>query len=140
MLQHLIEADQANQRVYRKNLVELAWDKHYDSSFQHYSKEAFDTDETLFGPADFSADPLAPHRTLSLMAEYWWRRGQLDRARDICIQAVQARYIGPDATFHDPALERVVRKILFAMDLTAETKNENANQLELESITPTPQN
>ncbi|XOV69537.1 MAG: hypothetical protein ACFHW5_12545 [Verrucomicrobiota bacterium] len=140
MLQHLIEADPANQRVYRMNLVELAWDKQDDASFQQYSKEAFDPDETLFGPADFSADPLAPHRTLSLMAEYWWRRGQLDRARDICIQAVQARYIGPDATFHDPALERVVRKILFAMDLTAETKNENANQLELESITPTPQN
>ena len=137
MLQHLIEADPVNQRVYRMNLVELAWDNQDEASFHQYSTEAFDPDETLFGPADFSADPLAPHRTLSLMAEYWWRQGQLDKARDICIQAVQAGYIGPEATFHDPALERVVRKVLFAIDLTPETKNENANQLELEStITP----
>lgn len=140
MLQHLIEADPNNQRVYRMNLVELAWDNQDDASFQQYSAEAFDPDEALFGPADFSADPLAPHRTLSLMAEYWWRQGQLDKARDICIQAVQAGYIGPEATFHDPALERVVRKVLFAIDLTVESKNENANQLELENITQTPQN
>lgn len=140
MLQHLIEADPENQRVYRMNLVELAWDNQDEASFQQYSAEAFDPDETRFGPPDFSADPLAPHRTLSLMAEYWWRQGQLDKARDICIQAVQAGYIGPEAAFHDPALERVVRKVLFAIDLTSETKNENANQLELENITSSPQN
>ncbi|MBT5926187.1 MAG: hypothetical protein HOH33_06180 [Verrucomicrobia bacterium] len=138
MLDHLIKKEPNNQRVYRMNLAELAWDQGEIEHFLKLSAEAFDPETETFGPVDYSAEPLAPYRTLALMAEYWWGNGQLEKAKDVCIQALQAKYIGPDAIFSHPDLEQTVRKILFSLDLPAQAASKNDAGLELESSETAP--
>lgn len=138
MLDHLIKKEPNNQRVYRMNLAELAWDQGEIEHFLKLSAEAFDPETETFGPVDYSAEPLAPYRTLALMAEYWWGNGQLEKAKDVCIQALQAKYIGPDAIFSHPDLEQTVRKILFSLDLPAQAASKNDEGLELESSETAP--
>lgn len=133
MLEHLVKEDPVHQRIYRMNLAELAWDRGDEDALLRWSTEAFDTDTEMYGPVDYTADPMAPYRTLSLLGQYWWSRGELDKAREICIQALQSQYIGPEAIFHDPMLDLVVRKILFSLDLSAAEKDTSSAPLEIES-------
>ena len=134
MLDHMIQKDPVNQRVYRMNLAELAWDDGKKEAFLRFSEEALDPEIEKFGPVDYSADPMAPYRTLAMMAEHWWRNGQLEKAKQVCIQALQAKYIGPKAVFNHPELEQVVRKILFALDLPTQAAKGIESNLEIEAV------
>ena len=134
MLDHMIQKDPVNQRVYRMNLAELAWDDGKKEAFLRFSEEALDPEIEKFGPVDYSADPMAPYRTLAMMAEHWWRNGQLEKAKQVCIQALQAKYIGPEAVFNHPELEQVVRKILFALDLPTQAAKGIESNLEIEAV------
>lgn len=134
MLDHMIRKDPVNQRVYRMDLAELAWDEGNTDAFLKFSEEALDPEIEEFGPVDYSAEPMAPYRTLALMAEHWWRNGQLEKAKQVCIQALQANYIGPEADFNHPGLEQVVRKILFTLDLPAQAANGTKSNLELQTV------
>ena len=134
MLDHMIQKDPQNQRVYRMNLGELAWDQGKTEQFLKLSEDAFNPETESFGPLNFSAEPMAPYRTLALMSEHWWRKGQLEKAKQVCFQALQGKYIGSDAAFHHSELEQVVRKILFALDLPNQNSSEKQSILELEAI------
>jgi spermidine synthase len=134
MLDHMIQKDPVNQRVYRMNLAELAWDEGKTEAFLKFSEEAFDPDIEKFGPVDYSAEPMAPYKTLALMAEHWWKNGQLEKAKQVCIQALQANYIGPEAVFNHRELEQVVRKVLFTLDLPSQAANGTESNLEIEAV------
>ena len=102
--------------------------------FLKLSEDAFNPETESFGPLNFSAEPTAPYRTLALMSEHWWRKGQLEKAKQVCFQALQGKYIGSDAAFHHSELEQVVRKILFALERPNQNSSEKQSILELEAI------
>ncbi|MDG1890609.1 MAG: hypothetical protein P8L18_04800 [Verrucomicrobiota bacterium] len=134
LLEQLVESDPTYQRIYRLNLAELAWDRGDTVALERWTAQAFDPDLERFGPLDYSVDPLAPYRNRAIMLEHWWVQGQVDKARDVCIQAWKAKYTGPQAVFHYPPLEQVVRKTLFSLDASVEMNPVGDLPLESQSL------
>ena len=114
VLTRLIELDPPFQRVYRMHLAELAWDRGDDERFLQLAAEAF-APEFEWGPPNYEYDLYAPYRTLGLMIETHWRRGNIPEAWEVCKQAIAGKYLGDEALRRLPVLDLAFRKTAHSM-------------------------
>lgn len=114
ILTQLIELDPPFQRVYRMHLAEIAWDRGDEDRFFELATLAFAPEFDL-GPPNYEFDSLAPYRTLGLMIETYWRRGNIPEAWEVCKQAIAGKYLGDDALLRLPSLDLAFRKTTHAM-------------------------
>jgi spermidine synthase len=111
VLRRLIQVDPSNQRIYRLNLAELAWDRQDDNRCYQLTQEALNQDTNTFGPPKFDLDHSASKRVLARMISSCWRAGQPALAWQLCQQAKEQGYLDPTSESRDLMLELVYRKI-----------------------------
>jgi hypothetical protein len=111
VLNRLIETDPPNQRVYRLQLAELAWDRRDDAVCLQLAKDGFDTRTNRFGPIKFDVDPQAPARVLAHLLDTALREGRYQEAWDLCRQAKDPAHTGNKDNRPDPVLEMLCRKV-----------------------------
>jgi hypothetical protein len=114
VLTKLIQLDPTFQRAYRMHLAEVAWDRGDDDRFFEIAGLAFSPEFEL-GPPNYEFDSLAPYRTLGLMIETHWRKGNIPEAWGVCQQAIAGKYLGDDALRRLPVLDLAFRKTAHSM-------------------------
>jgi spermidine synthase len=114
VLTKLIQLDPTFQRTYRMHLAEVAWDRGDDDRFFEIAGLAFSPEFEL-GPPNYEFDSLAPYRTLGLMIETHWRKGNIPEAWGVCQQAIAGKYLGDDALRRLPVLDLAFRKTAHSM-------------------------
>jgi hypothetical protein len=114
ILSKLIQLDPTFQRAYRMHLAEIAWDRGDDEQFFEIAGLAFSPEFEL-GPPNYEFDSLAPYRTLGLMIETYWRKGNIPKAWGVCQQAIAGKYLGDDALRRLPVLDLAFRKTAHSM-------------------------
>lgn len=112
VLERLVTIDPANARVHLLRLAELAWDKGDDDRCLTLGEQALSPGNTQYGPLQFDIDPVQPARITRCMLEIHLARGQIDRATQLCREAFQRNYAGPNAFPSHRPLELSCRKIL----------------------------
>jgi len=111
VLKRLIEVDPANQRIYRLQLAELAWDQRNDEACILLARDALNPSTNTFGPNKFDLDRAASRRVLARMIETMWRAGDPDEAWAICQEAKKQGYVEPDDDLLEPLLLLAYRKV-----------------------------
>lgn len=111
VLNRLIETDPPNQRVYRLQLAELAWDRRDDAACLQLARDGFDAQTNRFGPIKFDVDPQAPARVLAHLIDTAWRDGRYQDAWDLCRQAKERGHTGNNDIRTYPILEMLCRKV-----------------------------
>ena len=110
VLERLIETDPGQQRVYKLNLAELAWDRGDDARCLELAQAALDPDVTKGGPIDFSRDPVAPRAVLYRAVETLFRSGKPDQAWVVCQEARSGGFlVNADTLF--PLLNVTYRRV-----------------------------
>jgi predicted membrane-bound spermidine synthase len=111
VLERLIEADSANQRIYRLHLAELAWDRGDDDACFRLGQLATNPDVAVGGPVNFELDPAAPSRIVTRMMETLWRSRRIPEAWHLCQEARRQGLSGGKTGNSDPMLEMTCRKV-----------------------------
>ena len=95
VLIRLLETDPRNQRVYKLELAELAWDRGDDQECIDLAQSALNP--VAQGDADFSLepDPKLADNLLARVADAYYRLGKPDNARATLAQAAKAGYASP---------------------------------------------
>lgn len=115
LLERLIGTNPANQRAYRLQLAEIAWDHGDDRRCFELAGAALDPDVSKGGQISFAIDPKVPRTVLARMIETFLRSGKLNEAVSLTQQAIQGRYTG-----RDDMLDLAVRKVQTFANLPVE--------------------
>ncbi|HKS38398.1 MAG TPA: hypothetical protein VJW76_14490, partial [Verrucomicrobiae bacterium] len=110
VLERLLATDLPNQRVYRLQLAELAWDRRDDAACFQLARDGFDPQTNGFGPIKFDLDPQAPARVLARLIETAFTDGRYQDALDWCGQAKKQGYAGNKDGRAYPILDMLCRK------------------------------
>jgi len=110
-LERLIETDPPNQRIYRLQLAELAWDRRDDAACLQLARDGFDPQTNGFGPIKFDLDPQAPARVLARLIDTAWNDGRYQQAWDWCRQAKAQGHTGNNDSRAYPILDMLCRKV-----------------------------
>ncbi|HVY71069.1 MAG TPA: hypothetical protein VHH73_14150, partial [Verrucomicrobiae bacterium] len=110
-LRQLIETDPANQRTYRLELAELAWDRGDDEAALALGRMAFDPDVAKYGHFNFTLDPGEPAEVMERMVETLIRAGKREEAWLILAEAATNNLLGPRAAVPNPRLELEYRRL-----------------------------
>jgi spermidine synthase len=128
VLEQLITADPANQRVHRLRLAEVLWDRGDEAKAREIFGEASNPDESKFGPVNFQMDTTVFRAVAGRLIDSDLRVGNLQRAAKLTQDLAAQGYLNPNSPARDDRLLMLTQRVQATLATALEAKRQAAAQ------------